>query len=239
MRNLCKTLIAGGVALLAAAAANAADMRYPMPPPLESAPLLVDEFSSGWYLRGDIGYRWNKANDVFGTGPTPTVSDNRLDNSWAIGAGVGYKWEWLRTDLTVDYGFKTKFTSDSPLASSDITAKVDNVTGLWNAYGDLGTWWGFTPYIGGGIGFARLQVSDFHVKSSGVSTAPSNDVWNFAWAYMAGISYKVTGNYLIDVGYRHINMGDIDSGVDSIGDKITFKKLSSDEVRIGFRYTLD
>jgi len=239
MHNLCRSLIAGSVALISAGAANAADMRYPMPSPLENAPLLVDEFSSGWYLRGDIGYRWNKADDVLGKGPTPAVRDNALDDSWMIGGGIGYKWEWFRTDVTVDYGFKSKFTSDSPLANNDITARLDNVTGLWNAYGDLGTWWGFTPYVGAGFGFARLQVADFRVKSSGVAAADSNDKWNFAWAYMAGVSYKVTGNYLIDVGYRHINMGDIDSGVDSIGEKLTFKKLSSDEIRVGFRYLLD
>jgi Opacity protein and related surface antigens len=242
MRNISKTLATiGGLVLLSAGTASAADMRDfpPSAPLLQNAPLLVDEFSSGWYLRGDVGYRWNKLDDVTGIGPTPTVQDNKIDDSWMIGGGVGYKWEWFRTDLTLDYGFKSKFASDSPLAGNDFTAKIDNVTGLVNVYGDLGTWWGFTPYIGGGIGFARLQVGDFRVKSSGVDDAPSNDKWNFAWAYMAGISYKVTGNYLIDLGYRHVNMGDITTGVDSIGDKLTFKKLTSDEVRLGFRYVLD
>src|SRR5690242_3300815 len=113
MRNIYKTLATiGGFALLSVGTASAADMREfpPSAPLLQSAPLLVDEFSSGWYLRGDVGYRLNSADDVFGNGPTPSVQDNKIDNTWALGGGFGYKWEWFRTDLTVDYGFKTKFT---------------------------------------------------------------------------------------------------------------------------------
>jgi opacity protein-like surface antigen len=28
---------------------------------------------------------------------------------------------------------------------------------MFNAYVDLGNWWGFTPYVGAGIGFSNLQ----------------------------------------------------------------------------------
>lgn len=242
MRINCKTLaMIGGFALLSAGAANAADMRDfpPAAPLLQNAPLLVDEFGSGWYLRGDVGYRFNKVDDVVSLGATPAVLNNRLKDSLMIGGGVGYKWEWFRSDLTVDYGFKTKFTSDSPIPANDITARIDNVTGLWNVYGDLGTWWGFTPYIGGGIGVAWLQTTGFHVGPPSVNNAHTSAKWNFAWAYMAGISYRVTGNYLIDLGYRHINMGDIETTPDSVGNSLNFKKLSSDEIRLGFRYVLD
>jgi opacity protein-like surface antigen len=243
MRSICKTTPAVAAMVLAlGAAANAADMpRFPSAlPPLETPPLLVDEFSSGWYLRGDIGYRFNNDVDkVESLGLTPSVHDARLKDSWAIGGGFGYKWEWLRSDLTVDYGAKAKFSADSGLQANDFKAKIDNVTGLLNVYGDLGTWWGFTPYIGAGLGATRLEVSDFVVASSGVADAGRSDQWNFAWAYMAGISYRLSGNFHIDVGYRHVNMGDVTSGKDSLENQIKFKKLSTDEVRIGFRYVID
>ena len=69
--------------------------------------------------------------------------------------------------------------------------------------------------------------------------ADSTGKWNFAWAYMAGVSYRVTGNYIVDLGYRHVNMGDITTARDSVGNDLAFKKLSSDEIRLGFRYVLD
>jgi opacity protein-like surface antigen len=56
---------------------------------------------------------------------------------------------------------------------------------------------------------------------------------------MAGVSYKVLGNSHIDVGYRHIEMGDVTTGTDVFGNQLAFKKVSADEVRVGFRYVLD
>jgi opacity protein-like surface antigen len=238
----------GVLALVFGNAANAADpgrQPYPsssMPPPpplLQSAPLLVDEFGSGWYLRGDIGYRKNKADNVTNDGGSPGITDSDLDKSWLFGAGVGYKWEWFRTDLTVDYGTRSNFSGDSRIQNKDFTAKIDSVTGLVNVYGDLGTWFGLTPYIGLGAGIAHLQTANFHVASAGGPDADSTGSWNFAWAYMAGISYKVIGNSHIDLGYRHVNMGDVSTGMDAFGNQLAFKKMSADELRLGFRYVLD
>jgi opacity protein-like surface antigen len=243
MRSFWKTVPTfGAFALVFGNAANAADMgRYPPPEPplLQSAPLLVDEFSSGWYLRGDVGYRWNDVDSVANNNPPPGVRGNDLDTSWLVGAGVGYKWEWFRTDFTLDYGTKSEFSADSNRRANDFTAKIDSVTGLVNVYGDLGTWYGFTPYVGVGVGFAHLQAADFRVASDGGASGDSTASWNFAWAYMAGISYRVTGNYHVDLGYRHINMGDASTGRDRFGNRLNFNKVSSDEVRLGFRYVLD
>lgn len=230
------------MSLILGGAVSAADVRQssmPPPPLLQNAPLLVDEFSSGWYLRGDVGYRFkNDADSVSHNGP-PAVRSPEFDKSWLAGAGVGYKWEWFRTDLTVDYGSVSAFTGNSAIQNNDFKANIDSVTGLVNVYGDLGTWFGLTPYVGVGAGFARLQAADFNLVSAPGAFTNSGSNWNFAWAYMAGISYRVMGNYHVDLGYRHVNMGDVDTGRDKFGNQLSFKKLSSDEIRIGFRYTLD
>lgn len=242
MRSIWKTVPTfGALALLFGNAANAADLGRGMEPPplLQNAPLLVDEFASGWYLRGDVGYRWNNVDSVSNIDPPPGIRSGDLDKSWLVGAGVGYKWDWFRTDLTVDYGTRADFNGDSGIRVNDHTANIDTVTGLLNVYGDLGTWYGFTPYLGVGVGFAHLQAANFRVASAGGNGGDSEGSWNFAWAYMAGISYRMMGNYHIDLGYRHVNMGDVKTGIDDFGNQLTFKKVSSDEVRLGFRYVLD
>ncbi|HET7679751.1 MAG TPA: outer membrane protein [Xanthobacteraceae bacterium] len=242
MRSICKTVPTIGVlALLFSGAANAADLgRYPASPPLlQSAPVLVDEFSSGWYLRGDIGYRFNDVDDVINLGSPPRVRDHDLSKTWMFGAGVGYKWEWFRADLTVDYGTRSDLTGDSGIRKNDFSARIDSVTGLVNVYGDLGTWFGFTPYLGAGIGFSHLQAANFGIASDGLPRdADSAGSWNLAWAYMAGVSYRLMGNIHIDAGYRHVNMGDVTTGKIG-GNKLLFKDMSADEIRVGVRYTLD
>jgi opacity protein-like surface antigen len=232
----------GVLGLVFTSAVNAADVggyAPSMPSPLQNAPLLVDEFSSGWYLRGDIGYRLNQVDDAVNVKSPPGVRDHDLSKTWMFGAGIGYKYEWFRTDFTLDYGAKTDFSGDSNVEKNDFTAKIDSVTGLVNVYGDLGTWAGFTPYIGVGIGFAHLQAANFGVASDGVPhDADSTGSWNLAWAYMAGVSYRLMGNMHIDAGYRHVNMGDVTTGRIA-GHKLIFKDMSADEIRVGVRYTLD
>ncbi len=40
-----------------------------------------------------------------------------------------------------------------------VTAHLNRTTPMFNAYIDLGNWWGFTPYVGAGIGISYLQSS--------------------------------------------------------------------------------
>ncbi len=40
-----------------------------------------------------------------------------------------------------------------------ITASLSRTTPMFNAYLDLGNWWGFTPYVGAGIGASYLQAN--------------------------------------------------------------------------------
>jgi opacity protein-like surface antigen len=234
-------LTVGVLGVCCGSVATAADLGASAPPLLDSAPLLVDEFGSNWYLRGDIGYRFNTNFDSLrNLDPPPAVRDPEVtNNTWVFGAGVGYKWNWFRADITGDFSTTEKFDADSRRRPNDFRTRVDTVTGLVNGYGDLGTWWGFSPYIGAGIGFARLKASGFRIPSEHAGDAHSDESWNLAWAVMAGVSYQVTPNWLIDVGYRHINMGDVWTGVDREQNRLALKNLSSDEVRVGFRYMID
>ena len=71
---------------------------------------------------------------------------------------------------------------------------------LANAYVDLGTWWCVTPFIGAGVGGARVTIANFTDQRSptmapvccGSAFADNVSKWNFAWALHAGLAYKVT-----------------------------------------------
>lgn len=225
-----------------AGTAKAADLPRsapPLPPPLvQKAPVLVDEFTSGWYLRGDIAYRINRLDDVTNEiAPQPT--NNRIDRSGMVGVGLGYKWNWLRTDLTLDYGPKTKYWGDTTVLEADYTTRIDSLTALVNIYGDLGTWYGLTPYLGIGVGATSLSTVDFIRASLPTVETPRNSRWNLAWAWMAGLSYNFTSNWSVDLGYRRLSMGDARTGLDFYGNQLTIKRLSADEIRLGVRYLID
>ncbi len=226
-------------ALLLAGAAHAADLPMPpLPPLVQKAPVLVEEYASGWYLRGDFGYRFNAIGDVLAT-VAPNPSNTRVDDSIAVGGGLGYKAGWFRADATFDYGARASYRGDTPAASANYTTKIDTYTVLGNAYLDLGTWSGFTPYVGGGAGGSFLRTGDFATAVPAMSGTPILGRWQFTWAAMGGFSYAFAPKVLLDLGYRYINFGDALTQFDAVPNQLNLKNLAAQEVRIGVRYTLD
>jgi opacity protein-like surface antigen len=219
-------------AAFAGVSAHAADMpRYPsdpLPTPPPEKSYLVEEFVSGWYLRGDVGYRLDHVGTA--TNADTAVDNSKLDNMFLGGLGAGYKAKWFRIDVTGDYAGRGQYTGT--WNGTDISAKIDSYTVLLNGYIDLGTWAGFTPYVGAGFGGTYLTVSSF-----GNPAALTNREWNTALAGMAGVSYAISHNVLVDLGYRHLWLGDANDGPDAA--RLTIKNISGDEIRIGLRYLLD
>ncbi len=227
------TLLGTAAAALFAHGASAADI-IEAPVVEAPAPVVVEEApagSSGWYLRGDIDYHWSEADDIsyitYGPPPgTGAFTTTEIDGSWSIGAGIGYRLnDYLRTDLTVDYLTGADFTGSTSgfcggvACTSFDTSSYSALLVLANAYVDLGTYHGFTPYIGAGIGGAHVNWDDLiNDDGTNVTTHRGNSNMRFAYALMAGTSYCVTDNVDLDVGYRytHIDGGRMFDYADSI-----------------------
>ena len=87
------------------------------PPVIQHPPELIPvETASGWYLRGDIGYSFNRAPDARWRGTN--FFNESVGDTYVVGAGFGYKLnEYFRTDLTVDYHGKYSFDTFTHLKS--------------------------------------------------------------------------------------------------------------------------
>lgn len=240
-----RALVVSGVALMVfTAGARGADMpdnlSLPLPLPSRDRPLQSMEIFSGWYLRGDIGYRLQHMGKSSSGDPTmvPVPDTAKLDNMMLGSLGAGYKAQWFRVDLTGDYAWRSKYAATTSTGTT-FSGKVESFTVMANGYFDLGTWAGLTPYVGAGIGGANVIFSGYE-NSTAVTPMPSAAVpthrWNLAWAVMAGVSYNLSQNFLLDIGYRHVDMGDLNGGPNG---QLTIKHLTGDEVRVGLRYLLN
>lgn len=226
------------LALAAPGAAMAADMPdIGFAPPPE-----VQEFGSNWYLRGDIGYVWHDKPSLAVAGVTEDdiawgpyrLGDVSVDDTWSIGFGFGVKpTEWLRFDFTADYRSEADFSGKT--LGTTFGGSADSWVLLANAYIDLGTWDGITPYVGAGIGGASLLP---HGVNDGDVTAGFDGEWALAWGLMAGASIALSPNWAIDVGYRYLSIDDMDFR-DSADNELHVRDQSSQEVRIGARYLID
>ena len=222
MFKLFRPVVAAALFAFAGAPAFAADYVEPAPLP-EPLPAY-----GGWYIRGDLDYHWSdfRGADYATYGvtccgePLPgtgSFDSGELDGAFSLGAGVGYQInDYLRTDLTADYWFDADFDGSTTgvcgavVCSSTDTSTMSAWLLLANAYADLGTYYGFTPYVGAGIGGAHVKWDDLHNTIGTVTTVhDGSENWRFAWAVMAGTSYCLTDNVKLDVGYRfsHINGG--------------------------------
>ncbi len=144
------------------------------------------------------------------------------------------------------------------------TQSLQSWTGLLNFYGDLGSWFGVTPYVGGGAGVSSLRASAgenwfwntgspyggagpnayldavsgnlVHLGYAG-NAGPSQSRNNFSWALMAGVSYDLAPHLKLDIGYRYLNMGFL-SGINASGQTV-HRTVDTQEVRAGLRFTPD
>ncbi|CAN5129597.1 outer membrane beta-barrel protein [soil metagenome] len=264
-----KIIAAAGAASIfsMSTAVLAADM--PMMPPQQyyaPAPPPVEEFG-GWYLRGDIGFSNKKGKDLhYGNEAlhTPLTSFNQttdFDTGGIYQLGVGYQFNsWLRGDLTGQYRGNANFKGTDRFVGNagGVYTGIDNYSasksewvGMANAYVDLGTWWCVTPFIGAGVGAARVTISNFTdtgIISTGApsyASAPSASKWNLAWALHTGLAYKVNPNTTVEFGYSYMNLGEGQTGVLSTytggtsNNVFKFKDITSHDLKLGVRWNLD
>jgi opacity protein-like surface antigen len=108
---------------------------------------------------------------------------------------------------------------------------------LANAYVDIGTWHGITPYVGAGIGGARVKWDTVYDPYT-TETNPGASNWRFAYALMAGASYCLTDKIILDAGYRfsHIQGGRMFEWDASSAGPGFDRGINTHEVRGGLRY---
>lgn len=229
-----------------------------------------------FYVRGDAGVgRYSigsiSQEDLAANGGS--FISQSLADTMIISAGIGTQVSpRFRLDLTGEYRSTSQLRAmdnvtaeligpDGSLQANTIyEGNLASYVGLLNAYVDLFNWRGFTPYVGGGLGFAHHKTTGFTTSSSstfidattGIPTiqltrgiASPHSQTNFAWALMAGTSYDLSANAKLDLGYRYINLGSgiavstglIDCTCGTTGQPLKLSDISAHELRIGIRWS--
>lgn len=273
MKQLLSALLIG---MSFGSAATAADL---IEPPIIDAPepMVQVEQAGGWYIRGDVDYGQlnTKGIDYDVLTGSASFDTAKLKGSFSAGAGIGYQInDYFRTDLTFTSHFKSNFTGSTSgfcpetpagggaptftaaCVSSDISS-ASVYTLMANAYADLGTFSGFTPYVGAGIGGAQVKWGDLTNTATCTPTAGGAvclptvpyvhkgiSEMRFAYALHAGVSYDLMANLKLDTGYTwtHVNSGEmfrfkgLANHIDDTGVMGRDRGINIHEVRVGLRY---
>lgn len=264
MKTVAKCLVSA-MALAASGVAPAMAADIYEPPTIIEPPEYVPVVIAGWYLRGDIGMSNQKLdgglyNALYDTTDIVEFLDpGGFSAAPTFQAGVGYEFnDWMRADVTVQYRGKADFsaldryetTDDADPTTfdgtNDYTGKKSEWLFMANAYVDLGTFSGITPYVGGGVGVSRNTISNFrdvNVPTLGVSYGGTKSEWHFAYAFHAGLGFEINERLTMDLGYSFLHLGDAESGdlisydgTNAIYNPMVFNDIRSHDFRLGLRY---
>jgi len=170
----------------------------------------VAEARDGFYLAGRGGMTWNNLNSKKDSVTKGKVT--KLDHVPMFSGAVGYKYKYFRGEFEYvwrDDAEEEVMTSagGTQFHTSDMTVKSQSY--MFNGYIDfLPNYW-ISPYISGGIGFSKLEMTDTTVGAS-----PQKNVWKktrFTWQAGAGLSIRINKCLNLDAGYRYYTLGKIEN----------------------------
>lgn len=150
--------------------------------------------------------------------------DNVFGGSLAVGAASSVYGGAVRAELEYNRNAEAKDTTYNVIGT-----EVEVQSTMLNAYYDIDTGTKFTPYVGAGLGFAKVKGT---LKFFGENWG-SESQYNFAWQIGAGVGYALNNNVTLDAGYRYVDYGHWT--VESI-DETDRLESKAHELYIGARY---
>ncbi len=200
----------------------------PAPAAMEK-PAEMAQFISGPYLRVDVGYGFATGSD--GTQSAGGLTNGSVDNMALIGGGIGYRINQnFRSDVTFSYRPDAEVSATTSAGNTTAT-EVNGLSLMVNGYWDIAKLDMFTPYVGAGIGYARLSTPT-QTTTGGIANEGGATSDNLAWALMLGGTYELNSEAAVDVGYRFINLGEFKQATST-----TYDDLMVHEARAGLRYS--
>lgn len=237
---------------------------------------------TGWYLRTDVGI------NSLGSG-TPSQADlaanggsfidHSLTRTASVDVGVGYRFSpKLRVDATFELRSgsnigavdNVRLINGRGQTAADIYSvyrgTLESQALLLNAYYDVGTWNGLTPFLGASVGVARNTVAGLTTSNDATvniysNTAPydltsqltehsnsyskKRSTYAFAWGLSAGASYAINEKLTVEAAYRYLNLGStsasdlINCTCGGTGQPFKLGGLDSHDLKVGLRMKLD
>ncbi len=196
---------------------------------------------SGVYvgIAGGVNMLSDSDFDVLGT----VDVDNEYETGFAVSGAVGYDfgnvWQLggVRTELELSYRENDIDDHDVAALGGDqpgSTGEASTIALMVNALHDFDTGSAITPYIGGGVGYAWNDLSDYGIAA--IPNVLDEKDSGFAWQLIAGIGYELSPQATVGIDYRYFSTSaDVTSSA-AAGSTGSDVDLDSHTVMAGFRY---
>lgn len=202
----------------------------------EDKAIVADTSGKGFYLSGNAGANWLSDGD-YGEDEMSTEAD--YDRGLLLGTAFGYDFGKVRTEFEFAYRkndfdkFKDMSALGYNLDDTSLSGDVTTLSYLLNGYIDFENKSSLTPYIGGGFGFADIELDDVRgtVAYKGLDVASvhiNDDDIVFAYQAAVGVGYDINKSLTLDAGYRYFATEDpefdsVDAEYDSHNFSVTVR----------------
>jgi len=194
--------------------------------------------SEGFYANASAGATWVK--DALEYTDGNTKIKGKMDTGYGLLMALGHDFGLIRLEAELSH-FSSDIDSVSIAANKYTTSgEISSTSLMLNGYLELENETPFTPYIGGGVGYARVKVAGKAAMGGLFNTTIRwNDTDNvFAYQGITGITYALNDNFLFDLSYRYFVTEDFSvTGTSNWGFSETGKiNYKSQSVMAGIRW---
>jgi OOP family OmpA-OmpF porin len=168
--------------------------------------------SSGWYAGIMGGASWLQDSDVTGSGINTPLE---FGTGWAALGAVGYdfgrfNFGGLRAEGELSWRAHSVDTAGN---NGDVSAMAMMVNGLY----DLPINFPVRPYLGVGVGAARVNFDDTRLSST--RTLDSSDM-AFAYQGIVGLGWDINPSWRLNLDYRYFATLDLNLKTTSVPDSV-------------------
>ncbi|MFO1188350.1 MAG: outer membrane beta-barrel protein [Alphaproteobacteria bacterium] len=178
----------------------------------------------GFYVSGKAGANWLQDADVF-TGPTREAD---FDLGYGVLGAVGYRFGQIRVEG--ELGFRDN--NIDQISGGNGSGDMTSLSAMLNAIYDLGDFAGVRPYIGAGIGWARVKLDNAALAGT---TLTNDSDSQFAYQGMIGFQVPLDTALSLDVGYRYF--ATLDPDFRTVGGAKFDSDYRSHMVMVGLTYS--
>jgi len=178
--------------------------------------------------------------DSFDSGSGKSFNDKATFNPGIyLGGTGGYDFGFLRLEGELSYRNAPLDKVTSKISGErfrDVDGDLGAFASMFNVFFDLHNASRVTPYLGGGIGFATLHLTDTNGFGSVQGFTHLYDESSdtvFAAQVGAGVDIALNRNYSLDVGYRYFVTDKANLEGDFISSNL---RLESHNAMVGFKF---
>jgi OOP family OmpA-OmpF porin len=187
----------------------------------------VAHATEGWYGRADVGYSFDGGldGDIADGNDTAEYSVD-FDNNWMGALGLGYAFQnGFRAEGELGY----RYNDWGPESVTDPDLDLEGYARSWSAmanlFYDFNRGGGVEPYVGVGVGAARI--------GAGIDGVGSDQDTVLAYQALAGLAFGVTEQLDLDVGVRYFMAPEVEMDVGGLTTEFDYDHAA---VTLGLRY---